>query len=264
MLIKMKKAFTLVELAIVLVIIGLLVGGVLQGQELIKGAKLTRQIKDWQELKTGYSTFYLKYRHIPGDDAQASSKITGATNSDREDNALGSAGGGNQYTYGSIAGGLERCLFFQHLGLSGLYKFNPTSCASATVITSGETIPQLLGRGNIFWWVTDDYVSSSGNATAGEKMICTGAYYLGTPSASYLTSSNPAALFTEEAYFFDNKLDDGKPLAGKIKAVASTPNALCSQRFDILSANGCKTAGDEYDLTQVDSTRCNLSIKMGF
>jgi prepilin-type N-terminal cleavage/methylation domain-containing protein len=68
------KGFTLVELSIVLVIIGLLVGGVLVGRDLIKAAEIRSQIKQIEEFKTAANAFRLKYGYLPGDipPAQAS------------------------------------------------------------------------------------------------------------------------------------------------------------------------------------------------
>ncbi|MDX1949761.1 MAG: prepilin-type N-terminal cleavage/methylation domain-containing protein, partial [Rickettsiales bacterium] len=65
------KGFTLVELAIVLVIVGLLVGGVLQGQELIKQAQIRSVVTQIQSLDTSLNTFRAKYREYPGDISRA-------------------------------------------------------------------------------------------------------------------------------------------------------------------------------------------------
>ncbi len=63
----MGKGFTLVELAIVLVIIGLLVGGVLAGQELIRVAKVNSQISQIDKFNISANTFRTKYNCTPGD-----------------------------------------------------------------------------------------------------------------------------------------------------------------------------------------------------
>lgn len=65
--IKNQKAFTLVELAIVIIIIGLLLAGVMAGQELIKQAKIRGFIKKITQVNGAINTFYSKYNYIPGD-----------------------------------------------------------------------------------------------------------------------------------------------------------------------------------------------------
>lgn len=65
----MKKGFTLVELSIVLVIIGLLTGGILVGQSLIDSAKLTRLVSDLRQYEVATTQFYAKFKQFPGDSA---------------------------------------------------------------------------------------------------------------------------------------------------------------------------------------------------
>jgi prepilin-type N-terminal cleavage/methylation domain-containing protein len=63
-----KKGFTLVELAIVLVIIGIILGAVLKGQELINSAKMKRVYSQYREILAGVLTYQDKYGKLPGDD----------------------------------------------------------------------------------------------------------------------------------------------------------------------------------------------------
>ena len=65
---KNQSGFTLVEIAIVLVIIGLLLGGVLKGKEMIKSAKVKKTVKMADELRAATMTFYDKYGAYPGDE----------------------------------------------------------------------------------------------------------------------------------------------------------------------------------------------------
>jgi prepilin-type N-terminal cleavage/methylation domain-containing protein len=66
-----QKGFTLVEIAIVLVIIGLLLGGILKGQEMITQAKIKNVIADFSGISAAYYGYQDRYRAIPGDDAGA-------------------------------------------------------------------------------------------------------------------------------------------------------------------------------------------------
>ncbi len=65
---KNQKGFTLVEIAIVMVIIGLLIGGILKGQEMINNAKVKRVVKQADEMRAAVMTFYDKYGQYPGDE----------------------------------------------------------------------------------------------------------------------------------------------------------------------------------------------------
>src|SRR6476620_3558482 len=74
------RGFTLIEIAIVLVIIGLLLGGVLKGQELITGARVRNLISQQDGIKAAFFGFQDRYRALPGDYAAADTNINcGAT-----------------------------------------------------------------------------------------------------------------------------------------------------------------------------------------
>ncbi|WP_024851760.1 prepilin-type N-terminal cleavage/methylation domain-containing protein [Hydrogenovibrio kuenenii] len=72
-----QKGFTLVEMAIVLVIIGLLLGGVLKGQELIANARMKASISQIQQLTAAVYTYQDKTEYLPGDDPNATVKDSG-------------------------------------------------------------------------------------------------------------------------------------------------------------------------------------------
>jgi prepilin-type N-terminal cleavage/methylation domain-containing protein len=69
-----QKGFTLVEIAIVLVIIGLLLGGILKGQEMITQAKIKNVIADFSGISAAYYGYQDRYRAIPGDDPNAATR----------------------------------------------------------------------------------------------------------------------------------------------------------------------------------------------
>lgn len=73
-----NSGFTLVEIAIVLVIIGLLIGGVLKGQEMIKNAKIKRVMKNADEMRAAVFTYQDRFGYLPGDDPLATTHLAGA------------------------------------------------------------------------------------------------------------------------------------------------------------------------------------------
>lgn len=113
-----QKGFTLVEIAIVLVIIGLLLGGVLKGQELIASSKIKAEIQNIKNLQAAIYSFQDKYRALPGDYDDAAASIGGADTVD---------GNGN----GTIDGN-ERGQLFLHLIEAGFISGSSDGTASAS------------------------------------------------------------------------------------------------------------------------------------
>ncbi len=70
-MLKKKSAFTLVELSIVLIVIGLLTGAILKGQEIIRNAKLKRVMSDFSNVSTAIYTYEDRYDQLPGDDGSS-------------------------------------------------------------------------------------------------------------------------------------------------------------------------------------------------
>lgn len=121
---KRQNGFTLIEIAIVLVIIGLLLGGVLKGQEMITQAKIRNVANDFNGTSAAYYAYQDRYRAMPGDDPNAATRWTAAS---------GTVGNGDAKVsgeYNSAADTDESRLFWLDLRLAGLTA-GPTSGAGA-------------------------------------------------------------------------------------------------------------------------------------
>lgn len=117
---KYQDAFSLIEIALALAVIGIMITGILKGKHLIDQARLQRLVQDIQSYQTAVTQFYEQYQGIPGDYAQASSHIkAGLTN-----------GNGN-----GIIEGDEAAQAWAHLQAAGLL--------------NSESTPTFLGGGRI-------------------------------------------------------------------------------------------------------------------
>src|SRR5215510_4452973 len=101
-LLQRGRGFTLIEVAVVLVILGCLMAGVLHAQELIQSARVRALIAQQSDIKAAYYAFYDRYKALPGDYAAASANINcGATpcldgdGDGRIDPSAGNSGNGN-------------------------------------------------------------------------------------------------------------------------------------------------------------------------
>lgn len=118
-----QKGFTLVEIAIVLVIIGLLLGGILKGQEMITQAKIKNVVADFSGISAAYYGYQDRYRAIPGDDPNAG----GAAG---RWGAAATSGNGNGQVAGRYNSGTpadESRLWWDHLRRAGFVSGNGTN-----------------------------------------------------------------------------------------------------------------------------------------
>src|SRR2546423_8018998 len=117
-----ETGFTLVESAIVLVIIGLLLGGVLKGQEMITQAKIKNIINDFNGVTVAVTSYQDRYRAIPGDDQNASTRWTTQAPASGNGNGI-VAGAYNAHdtsgTGSAPAAAAASNLFWQHLRIAG-------------------------------------------------------------------------------------------------------------------------------------------------
>ncbi|AEH45744.1 methylation site [Thermodesulfatator indicus DSM 15286] len=121
-----KKGFTLVELAIVLVIIGIILGGILKGQEIIKNAKIKRLYNDYKGIVAAIYTYQDRYHSLPGDDPQATTHLGTCT------------------THNGDGDGL----MYDETATDGSYVWEHLRCAGI-IPGSGTTNPSHVFGGNI-------------------------------------------------------------------------------------------------------------------
>ena len=155
-----QKGFTLVEIAIVLVIIGLLMGGVLKGQELINSAKVKNMASDFRNVQVMIYGYQDKYRKIPGDDNTAVARWTLPAGHDGDGNGV-IGGKWNDTTV------TESTLIWEHVRranlASGSTDFSSAAAIKAALPTNAEggmfglsgTMPIQAMTGGTFYACSD-------------------------------------------------------------------------------------------------------------
>jgi prepilin-type N-terminal cleavage/methylation domain-containing protein len=205
-----QSGFTLVEIAIVLVIIGLLLGGILKGQEMITQAKIKNVINDFNGITAAVSSYQDRYRALPGDDLNAGTRWAGSF----------PGNGDGQWDTGT--------------------KFYNNAVAAAPTATTPEV--------NMFWWhlrlagfvagttaVQVSSITQPSNAANGIMGVQTGG--MGFTSNIVCSSNLPDKI----AIAVDTQMDDGTGATGQVRGMLQTsPNQLAavSSPSDVYAETG--------------------------
>ena len=251
-----KSAFTLVELSIVLVIIGLLVGGVLAGQSLIRAAQLRSIATQFQRYTTAVGAFQDKFHGLPGDIKNATTMwgvaAAGAA-------CLTTAGTGTQTCDGNGDGMVipstnsnESYRFWQHLANAGLIEGSYDGIQHGTTSYSSTAANSPAGRiTNTLWFAWNWGVSGGG---AGDIYALQYDNFL--EYGTMLTNGDPTgvALKPEEAWNIDIKLDDGMPATG---SVIARNYGTCTNSASVSDTSGTYTMSNS-------AIACSLVFRQAF
>ncbi len=214
----MQRGFSLVELSIVLVILGLLTGGILGGQNLMRAAELRSISIEFKKYQTAVYSFKDKYRALPGDMNNAID-FWGEPAAGCPDNAgtgtetcNGSGDGHVRLVNGASEYG-ERFTFWQHLVNAGLLEGSYTGIAG-----SGDPNEHVFGEnnprskmGNAGWTV---YMYGE---LSGSSSLFDGSYgHTLWVGGDAVAAPNTDILLPEEMWNIDMKMDDGMPAQGNV------------------------------------------------
>ena len=256
-----QSGFTLVEIAVVLVLIGLLLGGILKGQQLISGARVRNMADQNSGIQAAYYGFIDRYRQVPGDmpPALACSAITAEVDADCGGTPTI---GGNQN--GRIDRWEEAGAVWAHLAhsrlLNGSYDGNTATAAQYEAGVLTGQVPGNAFQQPVLLGVTDDY--DAGGAASGS-----------TVRLAYVFGAGVTPSLLRE---LDVKLDDGDPGSGTVRGTVSTAKTgesivggddfgagtpgsevvLWSSTTGAPCINNAGAAGSSWNVDS-DNTRCN-------
>jgi prepilin-type N-terminal cleavage/methylation domain-containing protein len=200
---RLQSGFTLIEIAIVLVIIGLLLGGVLKGQELITGARVRNLIQQQDGVKAAYFGFLDRFRALPGDYSQATVNITGINVGAGACGATPGNGNGDGQILTATAN--EDTLVWEHLSKAGFINGTYTCATGAPSQATSPTNP--YGQPLVLMFDATYFAAGAG-APPNRHNLKTGRQI-------------PSDIMAE----IDRKVDDGNPAQGSFRA--STATATC-------------------------------------
>jgi prepilin-type N-terminal cleavage/methylation domain-containing protein len=211
-----QKGFTLVEIAIVLVIIGLLLGGILKGQEMITQAKIKNVMSDFSGVSAAYHGYQDRYRAIPGDDPGANARWTLGIAAP----ATGAFGDGVvSGLYGSATANDESRLFWLHLRSAGFI-------ANTAANQQNQPLNALAGTLGV----------QTGNGAGGTVLAAAGA---GAFSSLIQCSAN---LPDKMAIAVDAQMDDGVRTTGTVRAQLNTgPNPAIVADATVAAVGGANS-----------------------
>jgi len=238
-----QSGFTLVEIAIVLVIIGLLLGGILKGQELINSARVRNLADQATGIQAAYFGFIDRYRQVPGDMPVANAQAA-------IDSTIPTGVGGNgdgQVNEGSWA---EASALWVHLTRAGFLQGSYVGGATATTYGAPNMAPVNAYNGYMLLARSRDYsgVSAAASATTAPRLLLV------------MGDNIPVDIARE----LDVKMDDQNPLSGVLRLTVNGGTGVTAPSFPGVSestSTNCTVdyATNSWDIAQ-DAQNCNLAF----
>lgn len=242
-----QQGFTLVELAIVLVIIGLIVGGVLVGQDLIKSAEIRATISQIEKFNAAATTFRDKFGGLPGD--LTDRRVTQFGLSPARTSTIGEGNGdglisGTAAAPSSLIG--ETLVFWSDLTSAALVPEAVAAPADMTTAGTLDELPSTRLRETAIFHVYSD---------AGRNY-----FYIGTPAIAAGAVTVGAGLSPFQAFSIDEKLDNGDGNEGVVTAVEDIEPNTAAAAGTCIDADGVYATEED----EANIIACSLAVRASF
>jgi len=242
------KGFTLIELSIVIVIIGLIVAGVVGGQALVKQSKIRGVISDIEKYRVAINAFKLEYDALPGDMLNAQSYWGAAT--------VTNGNGDDRICDNVICASInqtEKMAAWEHLALAGLIQGSYSGTGLASI---GVNVPKTTYSNDTTFYF---YYGNLWNAyNFGGSLVLSGTLQTGGPS---MAGWSDYKVKVRDAYNIDLKTDDGKPYLGSV-ITYSDVNGNCVPLGQRLST-GPVLNNVDYQITNVTDL-CTMQFGINY
>ncbi|MFW0777925.1 MAG: type II secretion system protein [Rickettsiales bacterium] len=238
-----KQGFTLIEFSIVLIIIGLVLGGVLIGRDLIDAAEMRQTTYKMESFQSAVNTFKLKYKCVPGDCVNAA------------DMGLGTNGDGDGFL-----SSFDSLYMMEHLTNAQLIQTN-----------SGQIV---WGIDVGFKAIDQSYITTLGpmSVTLGPFAALFYVDFMLITNPDYEDEEFLPGMTSAHARSIDIKMDDGLPMEGKVKAIGVFYDELTyadgEDGYPTIGALGdgtsCLTNATPAQYNNLESTDslCSLAFKL--
>ncbi|MES2962227.1 MAG: prepilin-type N-terminal cleavage/methylation domain-containing protein [Pseudomonadota bacterium] len=251
-----KSAFSLIELSIVLIIIGLLIAGVTGGASLIKSSQLRSVMGEARGYAVAVNAFYSQFNGLPGDFPTAIGSTVGGDN----DGTI------EYYAAATLAGSESSNAWAALRTIGAVDSISLTPVIASTNPTFGATSAANAPSSKIqsAGWVFDyrTYTEGAVGTAANQNVVILTATITGTAGANATTpilgtNISVAAIPGSDALSIDSKIDDGKANAGKVRginpAVGIAATGTCyayssSVNSDYLTTSTSKTCALSYQV----------------
>ncbi len=222
-----SRAFTLIELSIALVIVGLIVGGVLVGRDLISAAAVRSQISQIERYNQAHNTFRVKYDFLPGDIPEPDAtnfgfSARGPYTGEGDGNGIieGVWTHAADSNKGVFQGRGETSLYWVDLSTARMIDgtFNTATATTDPGIVSGSNVGKFMPQAKIG---RDNYVYAYSFSVYIDGWASFKNFFGISAVTSFAGGASPSsnvAMTVNEAYNIDKKTDDGLPQTGHVTA----------------------------------------------